>query len=185
VQRAGGIKTFVCQNLDDFEWYLQGRAGMYAVRLAEAKTSSATTPALQHLRPPPPPPMPPPPDAIPVASEGDAAAGQLARGCDGSSQGGSEDQAAHILAELIEWYGGSILACQVFPRLNIWDSSKLDIVKSDVQIHGGMRSYIKQHANNFEWFLENGAGTESIRLVQVPEKEVQPRKELALELAYQ
>mmetsp|Transcript_25858 Transcript_25858/g.86045 ORF Transcript_25858/g.86045 Transcript_25858/m.86045 type:complete len:678 (-) Transcript_25858:770-2803(-) len=153
VRLAGGVKKFVVQYPEHFAWFRRCGVGSEAIALAGAGAPTADGDAAAGYRP------------EEYAEETwDMSDSPVPRRVELAGN----NAAADVLCELLRYFGGTLLACQLYHKLKVWDFSKLEIVKAEAAYHGSLRLLISQHSDRIEWFLHDGAGTESVRLVHVP-----------------
>jgi len=74
---------------------------------------------------------------------------------------------ANLLAKMITWHGGTLLASNVFKEIKDWRPKEAETFKAEVQAAGGVKKFISRFPDRFQWTLEGGPGTEAVCLMKV------------------
>jgi len=68
------------------------------------------------------------------------------------------------LTELIEWHGGKLLASKLLQELRQRKPHVHGFFKREVDYAGGVKKFVAQHADRFEWVVGAGPGTDVVRV---------------------
>jgi len=89
---------------------------------------------------------------------------------------GRSQLAAEYLVSLVKWHAEhntnfredeGMLASHIQTSLCNWDRCKADLLRSEVQLAGGISKFIDRHVSDrVEWYFQSGDTTEVIRLVK-------------------
>eukprot|EP00930_Biecheleria_cincta_P082821 TRINITY_DN72470_c0_g1_i1.p1 TRINITY_DN72470_c0_g1~~TRINITY_DN72470_c0_g1_i1.p1 ORF type:complete len:734 (+),score=162.33 TRINITY_DN72470_c0_g1_i1:179-2203(+) len=71
-----------------------------------------------------------------------------------------------VVAELLRWSGGVLLASRVLPELQSWKPEEHAFCKQRIEDAGGIKKFIQHFDKRFKWVLKEGPGTEAIQLLE-------------------
>jgi hypothetical protein len=91
-----------------------------------------------------------------------------------------EEDLLKVMANLVKWHGGSIIASRIFIDLKAWRPDDYESLRSAIKKLGGLKTFASKHPDRFKWKSDTDEGKDSICLVE--ELDLGPLVDMLVEL---